>query len=77
MTGTNTSEFPESAFALFVHLILTGATVVWASTHLDLIRLPIHLRIVLVQPGKAENDILIADASHRKSRMFRVVTKSQ
>jgi hypothetical protein len=75
MTGMNTSDFPESTFALFVRLVLTGPAVVQASTHLDLISLPVHLRIVLTQPGEAENDILLADASHCKGRAFRVVVK--
>ena len=53
MATSNASSFEESNFSFLVHLTLTGVTVVHATTHFNLLSLPIDFGVVLVQPGES------------------------
>jgi hypothetical protein len=59
-TCVNTFHFLERCFLFSIRLILTGAAVVWAMTHLDFVHLPVDFGVVFVKPVKSENDVLIA-----------------
>jgi hypothetical protein len=60
MASTNTLSFCKSYFSLLIHLMLTGMAVIWAAAHLDLCCLPIDLRVMFAEPGKAEDDVLLS-----------------
>jgi hypothetical protein len=60
MTCANTFRFFERCFSFGIRLVLTGAAVVWAMTHLDFVCLPVNFGVMFVKPVKSENDVLLA-----------------
>jgi hypothetical protein len=60
MTCANTFGFLERRFLFSICLVLTGAAVIWATTHLNFIRLPVDFGVVFAKPVKSKNDVLFA-----------------
>ena len=56
---------------------MTGVTFVWTVAHGHLPSLPVDLQVVLLEPGEAQDDILLSQAGDCEGGAFRVVIESE
>ena len=63
--------------SFFCNLCLTVVTFVWTAAHGHLLGLPVDLWVVLLEPGEAQDDILLSQAGDCEGGAFRVVIESE
>ena len=63
--------------SFFCNLCLTGVIFVWTAAHSHLLGLPVDLWVVLLEPGEAQDDILLSQAGDCEGGVFRVVIESE